>query len=78
MINPQAIRQARIFVMETIGRKLCYQLGQPLHTENMRNMTLEYRFDPKGSRQTRLSNLTLEYLLAGGNARALLDARDPV
>ena len=76
MINPQAIRQARIFVMETIGRKLSHKLGQPLHTENMRNMTLEYRFDPKEAGKRALSNLTLEYLLAGGNARALLDARD--
>ena len=75
MINPQAIRQARIFVMETIGRKLSHKLGQPLHTENMRNMTLEYRFDPKEAGKRALSNLTLEYLLAGGNARALLDAR---
>lgn len=76
MINPQAIRQARIFVRETIGRKLSHKLGQPLHTENMRNMTLEYRFDPKEAGKRALSNLTLEYLLAGGNARALLDARD--
>lgn len=76
MINPQAIRQARIFVMETIGRKLSHKLGQPLRTENMRNMTLEYRFDPKEAGKRALSNLTLEYLLAGGNAKALLDARD--
>lgn len=76
MINPQTIRAARVFVMETIGRRLSHKLGTPLRTENMRNMTLEYKFDAKEAGKRALSNLTLEYWLAGGNAKALLDARD--
>lgn len=76
MINPQTIRDARVLVMEVIGRRLSHRLGQPLRTENMRNMTLEYKFDPKEAGKRALSNLTLEYWLAGGNAKALLDARD--
>lgn len=76
MINPQTIRAARVFVMETIGRRLSHKLGTPLRTENMRNMTLEYKFDAKEAGKRTLSNLTLEYWLAGGNAKALLDARD--
>ena len=77
MINPQTIREARIFVMETLGRKLSHKLGQPLRAENIRNMTLQqYKFDPKEAGKRAICNLTLEYWLAGGNAKALLDARD--
>lgn len=76
MINPQTIRQARVFVMETIGRRLSHKLSQPLRTENMRNMTLKYEFNPTQAGKRALCNLTLEYWLAGGNAKALLDARD--
>lgn len=72
MINPITVRRARDFLQEAISRKLSHKLG----AEYMGSMPVEFKFTPKDAGRRALRNLTLEYCLAGGNAKALLDARD--
>ncbi len=72
LINPDAIRRAVMFVTETIGKRY----SGDINASEFKLLTLEYEPTHRDAGKRALRNLALSYWLAGGNAKALLAARD--
>ncbi len=73
LINPEAVHAARLKVIETIGSRL----SQDLKAEQLKNQIYtDYKVTPEDAGKRALKNLALQYWLIGGNAKALLTARE--
>lgn len=73
LINPDAVRKARQFVLESVGKRF----SQDLATTFMRNIApMGFVANHEEAGKRALKNLALIYWMAGGNAKALLSTRD--
>ena len=73
MINPDSVRRARLYVAEQLGNRFSPLLA----TAFMKNVApMGYKATHREAGKRALKNLALFYWLAGGNAKALLAARD--
>ncbi len=73
LINPTNVRRARLFVMESLGKRFSQDLG----TVFMRNIApMGYEPGREAAGKRALKNTALTYWMAGGNAKALLSTRD--
>ena len=73
LINPDVVRRALVFVTEAIGRRF----SQDFNAADQSFMLFdEYKPTHHDAGYRAISNVGLHYWLAGGNAKALLSARD--
>ena len=73
MINPEAIHKAVMASREAIGNRFAQDLAMTAQAEAA---TGPYRPDAEQAGKRALKNLALDYWLAGGSAKALLDVRE--
>lgn len=73
LINPDVVRRALVFVTEAIGRRF----SQDFNAADQAYILFdEYKPTHHDAGYRAISNVGLHYWLAGGNAKALLSARD--
>ena len=73
MINPEAIHKAVMASREALGNRFAQDLAM---TAQAQTVTGPYRPDAEQAGKRALKNLALDYWLAGGSAKALLDVRE--